>query len=214
LLLLLDEFPQLGKIPTLPTKLAILASYGVKTVLAAQDLEQIYEKYGRHESITSTCDVHICFAPNKQETAEWIAKRTGQRTVHREQRTYTGSRFAMYLPHVIAGESESQRPLLTPDEVMRLSHGSATDPRDPGEALIFLSGFPPIHGRKLRFYEDAEFSRRADPAHYPPPAASERIAHDWSQWLEHKAVLGTLESKKTGEKPPVPEVERDQGDLF
>src|SRR5262245_30593261 len=96
------------------------------------------------------CDVQVCFAPNKQTTAEWIARRTGQRTVHREQRTYTGSRFALYLPHVIASEGESQRLLLTADEVMRLSHGTDADPRDPGAALIFVSGHPPIQGRKRR----------------------------------------------------------------
>jgi len=43
-------------------------------------------------------------------------------------------------------------------------------------------------GKKSRYYYDAEFLRRAS---IPPPAASDRIAHDWSQWLDHKAVLGT-----------------------
>jgi type IV secretion system protein VirD4 len=204
LLLLLDEFPQLGKIPTLQTKLAVLASYGVKTFLVAQDLEQIYEKYGVHESITSTCDVQTYFAPNKYATAEWISKRIGPRTVHREQRTYTGPRFAMYLPHMIASEGESQRPLLTPDEIMRLSVGSETDPRDPGEAVILVTGYPPIRGRKIRFYQDREFSQRTDPRRYPPVPKSDRIDHDWSRWIDHVAVLGTASVTQISSHTAVP----------
>jgi type IV secretion system protein VirD4 len=71
--------------------------------------------------------------------------------------------------------------------VLRLSHGG-DDPRDPGDVLIFISGEPPIKGKKSRYYYDAEFVRRATT---PPPAASDRIAHDWSHWLHHPAVLGT-----------------------
>jgi type IV secretion system protein VirD4 len=56
--------------------------------------------------------------------------------------------------------------LLTPDEVLRLSHGG-DDPRDPGDVLIFISGEPPIKGKKSRYYYDAEFLRRA--ALPPPP---------------------------------------------
>jgi type IV secretion system protein VirD4 len=93
----------------------------------------------------------------------------------------------MYLPHVIASEGDSQRPLLTPDEVLRLAPGG-DDPRDPGDVLVFMSGAPPIKAKKSRYYYDAEFLRRAS---IPPPSASDRIAHDWSQWLEHQAVLGT-----------------------
>lgn len=204
LLLLLDEFPQLGRIPTLQTKLSVLASYGVKTFLVAQDLEQIYEKYGIHESITSTCDVQTYFAPNKLATAEWISKRIGHRTVHREQRTYTGPRFAMYLPHMIASEGESQRPLLAPDEIMRLPVGSDTDPRDPGEAVILVTGHPPIRGKKMRFYQDRDFSQRTDPTQYPPLPASDHIDHDWSLWTDHVAVLGTASAVQPSSTPAVP----------
>jgi len=88
---------------------------------------------------------------------------------------------------VIASEGESQRPLLTPDEVLRLSHGG-DDPRDPGDVLIFISGAPPIKGKKSRYYYDAEFVWRAT---IPPPAESDRIAHDWSHWLTRTAIPGT-----------------------
>jgi type IV secretory pathway TraG/TraD family ATPase VirD4 len=56
-----------------------------------------------------------------------------------------------------------QRPLITPDETMRL-------PEDA--ALIFAPGSPPIYGTKIRYYLDQEFSARAKIA---PPRHSDRI---------------------------------------
>jgi len=56
-----------------------------------------------------------------------------------------------------------QRPLITPDETIRL-------PEDA--ALIFAPGSPPIYGTKIRYYLDQEFSARAKIA---PPRHSDRI---------------------------------------
>jgi len=208
LLFMLDEFPDFGRIPALQGKLAVLASFGVKAVLVAQDVAQIQEKYGRDESLTSTCNVQVCFAPNKLETAKWISEKTGQRTVHREQRTYTGSRFALWLPHVIASEGETQRPLLTPDEVQRLPQGSEDDPREPGDLLVFVTGHAPVHGKKIRFYQDRAFMQRS--TQYPPPGASDCIPHDWWPWRPPPTRPGgpqshqlLLEHQPTGSKTRV-----------
>jgi type IV secretory pathway TraG/TraD family ATPase VirD4 len=83
------------------------------------------------------------------------------------------------------------------DEVLRLAHGG-NDPADPGEVLIMASGHPPIRGLKSRYYYDREFMRRAS---MPPPAHSDRVAHDWSHWLDHKAVLGSAKEEQTQAGP-------------
>jgi type IV secretion system protein VirD4 len=94
----------------------------------------------------------------------------GTMTVHKETRTYTGSRLNPVLMHVMASEQETSRPLLTPDEVMRL----------PDEAaLVFVAGHPAIYSRKIRYYEDPEFRARAA---IPAPTQSDRLEHDWSHW--------------------------------
>jgi len=74
------------------------------------------------------------------------------------------------LMHVMASEQETSRPLLTPDEVMRLPDDSA---------LVFVAGHPAIYARKIRYYSDPEFRGRAA---VPAPAASDRLEHDWSHW--------------------------------
>src|SRR5437870_7466948 len=72
--------------------------------------------------------------------------------------------------HVMASEQETSRPLLTPDEVMRL-------PDDSG--LVFVAGHPAIYARKIRYYADPEFRSRAA---LRAPTESDLIEHDWSHW--------------------------------
>jgi type IV secretion system protein VirD4 len=170
LLLMLDEFPTLGRMDVLQTALAYLPGYGIRAYLIVQDLTQLAHAYGRYEAIISNCHVRVAFAANKVETAKLISDMVGTMTVHKETRTYTGSRLNPVLMHVIASEQETSRPLLTPDEVMRLPDDSA---------LVFVAGHPAIYAQKIRYYQDPEFRVRAA---VPPPTDSDRLAHDWSHW--------------------------------
>jgi type IV secretion system protein VirD4 len=51
LLLVLDEFPMLGRLEILAEALSLIAGYGIRACLVAQDLSQIYDKYGGREEI-------------------------------------------------------------------------------------------------------------------------------------------------------------------
>ena len=159
LLLMLDEFPALGRLDFLQNVLAYAAGYGIKAYLIAQDLSQLYAAYGRDESIVSNCAVRVAFTPNKIETARLLSEMAGVATVRHQHRTRSASQVSV-------SEPENQRPLLTADEAMRL----------PGDAaLIFVSGAPAIYGTKIRYYLDADFSQRAKIA---PPRFSDRIEHE------------------------------------
>jgi type IV secretion system protein VirD4 len=116
----MDEFPMLGNMRLFHNAISVMAGYGIKVLLLAQDITQIHRAYGKEEHITGNCRIQVAFAPNRNETADWISNKTGTRTVYKQQRTYTGNRFAWYLPHVIASEQEVKRELVTPDEAMRL----------------------------------------------------------------------------------------------
>ncbi len=170
LLLMLDEFPTLGRMDVLQTALAYLPGYGITAYLIVQDLTQLAQAYGRYESIISNCHVRVAYAANRVETAKLISEMAGTMTVHKETRTYTGSRLNPVLMHVMASEQETSRALLTPDEVMRLPDDAA---------LIFVAGQPAIYGRKIRYYDDPVFRARAT---IPPPSCSDRLAHDWRHW--------------------------------
>ncbi|MGE0181665.1 MAG: conjugal transfer protein TraG [Parvularculaceae bacterium] len=177
LLMMLDEFPALGRLDFFESALAFMAGYGVRAYLIAQSLNQIEKAYGQNNSILDNCHVRVAFAANDERTAKRISDALGTATELRSQRNYAGHRLAPWLAHVMVSRQETARPLLTPGEVMQL----------PGdEAIALVSGVAPIRAKKLKYYADANFSARRLPAAsivaqdgvYPdaPPAR----ADDWS----------------------------------
>ena len=60
LLMMVDEFPSLGKLAIMQESLAFLAGYGIKCYLICQDINQLKDReigYGPDESITSNCHI-------------------------------------------------------------------------------------------------------------------------------------------------------------
>lgn len=173
LLVLIDEFPSLNRMEVFADALSYMAGYGLKAYLITQDIRQIVDAYGNNESIVSNCHIRIAFAPNQFETAELLSKMTGTTTVPRAAYNFSGSRFSPVMGHVNASVDYIERPLMTPDEVLRLKppvkRGDKTTERivAPGQMLIFVSGHYPILGTQMLYFLDPELSSRAA---VPPPA--------------------------------------------
>ncbi len=175
LLLMLDEFPALGRLDFFETSLAFLAGYGVRAFLIAQSLNQIEKAYGEHNSILDNCHVRVAFATNDERTAKRISDALGTATEQRAMRNYAGHRLSPWLAHVMVSRQETARALLTPGEVMQLP---------PSDELVLVAGHPPVRAKKLRYFEDASFTARR----MPPPAIGdysvndlpEARADDWS----------------------------------
>jgi type IV secretion system protein VirD4 len=155
LLMMLDEFPALGRLDFFETALAFMAGYGIRAYLIAQSLNQISKAYGDNNAILDNCHVRIAFSSNDERTAKRISDALGTATELRAQRNYAGHRLAPWLSHVMVSRQETARPLLTPGEVMQLP---ATD------ELVLVSGLPPIRAKKLRYYQDRNFVHRVLPA--------------------------------------------------
>lgn len=151
LLMMLDEFPALGRLDFFETALAFMAGYGIRAYLIAQSLNQISKAYGENNAILDNCHVRIAFSSNDERTAKRISDALGTATELRAQRNYAGHRLAPWLSHVMVSRQETARPLLTPGEVMQLP---ATD------ELVLVSGLAPIRAKKLRHYEDKNFTER------------------------------------------------------
>jgi type IV secretion system protein VirD4 len=151
LLLVLDEFPALGRLEFFETSLAFMAGYGVRAFLVAQSLNQIDRAYGVNHAILDNCHVRVAFAPNDERTARRLSEALGTATEIRRHKNVSGSRLSAWLPHLTMSEQETPRPLLTPGEVLQL-------PAD--QALVLVSGAPPIRARKLQYYADRNFLER------------------------------------------------------
>jgi hypothetical protein len=166
-LLLIDEFPTLGKMPIFQTAFAYIAGYGIKAYLITQDIEQMKDTYGNHESIISNCHIRIAFAPNKTETAEALSKMAGTATILRAAVSYSGSRTSPLATNVSTNVDHISRPLITVDELMRLpgpikeGQGEAQRIVAPGAMLIFIAGQPPIFGKQLLYFQDPVLQKRS-----------------------------------------------------
>jgi type IV secretion system protein VirD4 len=151
LLLMLDEFPALGRLDFFESALAYMAGYGMRAFLIAQSLNQIEKAYGVNNAILDNCHVRVSFAANDERTAKRISDSLGTATEQRAQRNYAGHRLAPWLAHVMVSRQETPRPLLTPGEVMQLP---------PTQALVMVAGVPPVKATKLRYFVDRNFTRR------------------------------------------------------
>jgi type IV secretion system protein VirD4 len=155
LLLMLDEFPALGRLDFFESSLAFMAGYGIRAFLVAQSLHQIDRAYGMNHAILDNCHVRVAFAPNDERTARRLSDALGTSTELRAQTNLSGKRLSAWLSHTSISEQETPRPLLTPGEVLQLP---------PDEALVLVSGVPPIRARKLKYYADQNFLARRLPA--------------------------------------------------
>ncbi|WP_099864884.1 conjugal transfer protein TraG [Pararhizobium haloflavum] len=170
LLLMLDEFPALGRLDFFESALAFMAGYGLKAFLIAQSLNQIEKAYGPNNSILDNCHVRVSFATNDERTAKRVSDALGTATEMKAMKNYAGHRLSPWLGHLMVSRSETARPLLTPGEIMQLP---------PADEIVLAAGTPPIRAKKARYYEDDRFRERV----LPPPklcALETPQSDDWT----------------------------------
>jgi type IV secretion system protein VirD4 len=154
-MMLLDEFTALGRIPILAEAISYLPGYNVRVVLVIQTPAQLREVYGIHNSevMLKSLAARIVFAPKDYPDAREISDELGFTTV----KVKTVSRPASF---ALEGRgrrsrslsiSEQRRALLLPQEVKELG---------TEEAIVFYEGLRPIRCRKIRYFSDPRFRRR------------------------------------------------------
>lgn len=149
LLMLLDEFPALGKLETFETAMAYIAGYGIKALIITQDINQIEKLYTTSNSIVSNCQVQVYHTPSDNKTPRFISEKLGKHTISVKSTSVNGS--LLNLGGRSHNHSETARDLMTPDEVNTM---------DKKKELIFVNGISPILCNKIRFYEIPYFSKR------------------------------------------------------
>jgi type IV secretion system protein VirD4 len=187
LLLMLDEFPALGRLDFFESALAFMAGYGLKSFLIAQSLNQIEKAYGINNSILDNCHVRVSFATNDERTAKRVSDALGTATEIRDAKNYAGHRLSPWLGHLMVSRQETARALLTPGEVMQLP---------PEDELVLVSGCHPIRTRKARYFEDPQLQARI----LPPPVPSSvptiiykiSAARDDNPWAEAVVVTARV----------------------
>lgn len=197
-MMLLDEFTALGRIPIIAEAISYLPGYNVRVVVVIQTPAQLREVYGANaaETMLKSLAARIVFAPKDHGDAREISDELGFTTV--KVRSLSRPRLALFDPKARRSRSETlseqRRALLLPQEVKALGQD---------EAIVFYEGLPPIRCRKLRYYDDRRFSNRLcapppiEPRPQPvwlPPASSTAAAPRSSAESSDTALATTREA--------------------
>ena len=166
-LLMLDEFPALGRIPVIAESTAFLPGYNVRTVVIVQSNSQLIEKYGVEgaKSIRKMLAARIVFPPKEFEDAEAVSRELGTYTVQQKNISRPIWGGAGKSPSVSI--SEQPRRLLLPQEVKELG----TD-----RMILFYEGLRPVLAQRIYFFRDKYFAKRELPPPEVPKLAIARAA--------------------------------------
>jgi type IV secretion system protein VirD4 len=162
-MMLLDEFTALGRIPIIAEAISYLPGYNVRVVLVIQTAAQLREVYGIHnaETMLKSLAARIVFAPKDFPDAREISDELGFTTV--PAKTVSSPVGPALDRRGSRSRSQSvsfqRRALLLPQEVKELG---------PEEALVFYEGLRPIRCRKIRYFADKRFRKRLLPAPASP----------------------------------------------
>ncbi len=200
LLLALDEFPLLGRMPFFETMMGSMAGYGLKAFLVCQSLNHVTRAYGRDNVVLDNCHIITAFAASDGDTAKRIAEMAGEVWELRESQTDRRPRAIVGWKKGSTTFREERRPLLLPADVRALA-------RD--EQLIFVAGSKPLRANKLKFDEERVFRDRLRPA--SRGRARLTTAHDWRD----VRALGVVASPPAKRSKPAMSRDLDvQRDLF
>jgi len=126
-MILMDEFPALGRIEDMPRDIATMSGYGIDFTLIVQGLDQLKDIYGAAAgTILSNCAYKWFCNVNDLESAKYLSDTLGKqtvRTVGRGENQNEGPGGAGKGESVNYGETG--RPLLMPDEVLSLGRDVA-----------------------------------------------------------------------------------------
>jgi type IV secretion system protein VirD4 len=194
-LMLLDEFTALGRIPIIAESISYLPGYNVRVVLVIQTPAQLREVYGMNgaETMLKSLAARIVFAPKDFADAREISDELGNTTV--KVRTLSKPLHDFSSGKGSRGRSvnvsEQRRALLLPQEVKELG---------PDEAIVFLEGLRPIRCRKIRYFEDRRFQARL----MAPPVLVPGIAPISGETPPPESVLGGVDRNLSGTADAIP----------
>jgi type IV secretion system protein VirD4 len=151
LLCSLNEFPAYGYMPRVEAGAATLREYGIRLFLIAQDLEQLWNVYGKGTPLWGNLHTKLFHGAANDLTAKRVSEMLDTQTVQREVVSYHGG---VLRRRASISLQEHARPLMTAGEVGQL-------PTD--EAVLVISGQPPFRLKKVYWFKDAVFQGRIRP---------------------------------------------------
>ena len=185
-----EELTACGTIPDLSRRLSVIRSRNISMSCVFQNLAGLQNRYPLNlwQEILGNCDVQLFLGCTDPLTAEFVSSRTGLASVAVSSKSkQLGTwRISNYTPEFRETSGVGKRPVLTPDEVLRL-------PID--KALVI------IRGKKILKVDKMDYSKHPE---YPLLRSCKASAHipEWRKLELEKAVTQkTPAPKKTASTP-------------
>ncbi len=206
-----EELTACGTIPDLSRRLSVIRSRNISMSCVFQNLAGLQNRYPLNlwQEILGNCDVQLFLGCTDPLTAEFVSSRTGLASVAVSSKSkQLGTwRISNYTPEYRETSGVGKRPVLTPDEVLRL-------PID--EALVIIRGKKTLKVDKMDYSKHPEYpllgSCKAS-AHIPEwrrlemetAAAPEPVAKHalQKQTAKNAPKASSGAASKTGTKPTV-----------
>ena len=149
-----EELTACGTIPDLSRRLSVIRSRNISMSCVFQNLAGLQNRYPNNlwQEIIGNCDIQLFLGCTDPLTAEFVSSRTGLASVAvSSQSKELGSwRISNYTPEFRETSSVGKRPVMTPDEVLRL-------PID--EALIIVRGKKALRVDKYDYSKHPEYRK-------------------------------------------------------
>lgn len=158
-----EELCACGIIPDLSRKISVIRSRNLTMSCVFQNLAGLQNRYplNQWQEILGNCDIQLFLGCTDELTAEFISSRTGiaSVTVSSKAKQLGTWRISNYTPEFRETSGVGKRPVLTPDEVLRL----------PLEQALVI-----IRGRKILKVEKMDYSMHPE---FPKLRSCKASAH-------------------------------------
>lgn len=189
-----EELTACGTIPDLSRRLSVIRSRNISMSCVFQNLAGLQNRYPQNlwQEILGNCDVQLFLGCTNPLTAKFVSERTGLASVAVTSKAkQLGTwRISNYTPEFRETSGVGKRPVLTPDEVLRL-------PID--EALII------IRGKKILKVEKLDYSKHPD---YPLLRSCKASAYI-PEWRRIEMEAAAVPKKADRRKPNAEELKAE-----
>ncbi len=171
-LMLLDDFAQLGHIEVVERAMTYSSAYGVLWWIIAQSYPQLEKLYGKKHSFLSNCHIQLASRCNDHQSATMLSHMLGSSPKH----VYRDGEFRSKGLLDVWADKMKVRPLMTKAELLHLS---------PERQLIMKVGEPAVLAHKTTYYDDPFFLPRFKNKRWTLPSTrgtdfpSSHLTHDW-----------------------------------
>ena len=195
-MVMLDEFDQLGPMPIVEQALKQLAGHGARVSIITQSIPGLDNIYGENVrmSLESAAGMKLYLAANDKKTAGEISDALGKTT--KLSVSDSVSRDRDFMQRRSVSRRMEERPLLTPDEVRRLN---------PDQAILIPERQNPLLVQRIVYFQDPTFKTLFDVQSGPLPYPSQDGAtlralaarvEELERQAGHKVVVDFVRTEK------------------